>query len=242
MSQTVNTALATDPTSERPGQRGLMQSDNILVESGTGYLGCYHCTTDVLGGRSCTELTELDSAYCFPGGTTGPIYDEVGGQYTFANLQNYIAGTGCQTVDDQDISTGLDGWYYEFHDPRERNLGTSALLGGLLTFTSYQPYNDPCKAEGESFLYGLHYQTGTAPQETVFGHFVYSDKTFVMEKLSLGRGLSTTPSIHSGSSEGYEAKAFIQTSTGEIIEVEQKNLPLGNTKSGRQGWTDRCRE
>jgi type IV pilus assembly protein PilY1 len=243
LSQTVNTALAIDPTSERPGQRGLMQSDNILV-SGTGALGCYHCTTNVLGGRSCTALSETD---CFPGGNTGPIFDTGAGQYTFAHLQNYIAGTGCQTVDGQDISTGLDGWYYEFHDPRERNLGTSALLGGLLTFTSYQPYNDPCKAEGESFLYGLHYQTGTAPQETVFGSFdedgtIHSDETgsFVMEKLSLGRGLSTTPSIHSGSSDGYEAKAFIQTSTGEIIEVEQKNLPLGNTKSGRQGWTDRC--
>lgn len=242
LSQTVNTALATDPTSERPGQRGLMQSDNILVESGTGYLGCYHCTTDVLGGRTCTELTALDTAYCFPGGTAGPIFNA--GNYTFANLQNYIAGTGCQQVEGPDgpvdISTGLDGWYYEFHDPRERNLGTSALLGGLLTFTSYQPYNDPCKAEGESFLYGLHYQTGTAPEETVFGHFVYGDKTFVMEKLSLGRGLSTTPSIHSGSSDDYDAKAFIQTSTGEIIEIEQKNLPIGNTKSGRQSWTDRC--
>ena len=144
----------------------------------------------------------------------------------------------------------MDGWYHAFHDSRERNLGASALLGGLLTFTTYQPFNDKCEAEGLSYLYGIHFQTGTAWTNTVFGTFDETvdngaggkTVTIVKDKMSLGRGLSTTPSMHVGSNTDHDAKAFIQTSTGEIIEVEQKNLPVTGTKSGRQSWTDRVEE
>ncbi|MCI5146320.1 MAG: hypothetical protein D3923_12530, partial [Candidatus Electrothrix sp. AR3] len=107
-----------------PGQRGLMQTDNILVGLGTGYLYCYHCKTNPNNPAQfqCTALPETD---CFPDGDTGPIYDTELEQYTFDKLRTYIAGTGCLT----DKSTGLDGWYHAFHDDRERNLGTSTLLG-----------------------------------------------------------------------------------------------------------------
>jgi type IV pilus assembly protein PilY1 len=206
--------------SARPGKRGVMRTDNILVEEGTGYL-------------TCLSALETD---CFPGGQAGAVFDPIKQEYTFEKLRSYIAGTGCSGG----TLTGIDGWYHDFSDPRERNLGSAALLGGLLTFTSYQPFNDKCKAEGQSFLYGLHYQTGTAPVDSVFGTYTDNTKTYIKEKMSLGRGLSTSPSIHIGSSEDYAAKAFIQTSTGEIIEITQERLPVDNTHSGRQGWSDRC--
>lgn len=251
-----------------PGKRGLMKTDDILVASNSGILNCQHCKTDVAtGDYDCDTSTS-----CFPYDVNNFIDDLIkdGGDYTFDKLQRYTAGVGCDTIgalhtnsiisaalydklddtlaDTDSIATGIDGWYYEFHDPRERNLGATALLGGLLTFTSYQPFNDKCKAEGQSFLYGLHYQTGTAWTQSVFGTFNDSDGsikqdssgTKINPKLSLGRGLSTTPSMHVGSSDDHAAKAFIQTSTGEIIEVTQKELPYTNTKSGRMGWTDRC--
>ncbi len=251
-----------------PGKRGLMKTDDILVASNSGILDCQHCKTNVATG----DYDCVTSATCFPTGVNNFIDDLIkdGGDYTFDKLQRYTAGVGCDTIkslrnnsiisaalydklddtlaDTASIATGIDGWYYEFHDPRERNLGATALLGGLLTFTSYQPFNDKCKAEGQSFLYGLHYQTGTAWTQSVFGTFNDSDGsikqddtgTKINPKLSLGRGLSTTPSMHVGSSDDHAAKAFIQTSTGEIIEVTQKELPYTNTKSGRMGWTDRC--
>jgi len=166
----------------------------------------------------------------------------VGDEVIFEDLQDYIAGTGC--VDSTHSSTGIDGWYRDFHEPRERNLGQAALLGGLLTFTGYQPYNDICKAEGESFLYGVQYQTGVAWTESVFGIFDYDDgsgsRRYVKDKLSLGRGLATTPSMHVGRGDKGPAKAFIQTTTGEIIEIVQENLPFNQVKSRRTGWTDRC--
>ncbi|MCI5148419.1 MAG: hypothetical protein D3916_03315 [Candidatus Electrothrix sp. MAN1_4] len=263
-----NTKLA---PAKAPSQRGLMKTDDILVgtdEDST--LGCFHCVTDVTTGDYRCSV----SSSCFLNSTDNLIDDLIhnGSDYTFDLLKQYIAGTGCEDVDEDYssgmitatfynrlvnsegvadgavISTGIDGWYNEFHDPRERNLGATALLGGLLTFTSYQPFNDKCQAEGQSFLYGLHYQTGTAPQESVFGTFSETDGSIqpdgsgarINPKLGLGRGLSTTPSMHVGSSDDHAAKAFIQTSTGEIIEVTQEKLPYDNTKSGRMGWTDRC--
>ena len=253
------------PSSNEAGKRGLMRTDNILVEQNTGNLYCYYCGTDPAdpslyqcGKTDGLTGATLDDEDCFPGGTNGLIWDAVKQQYTFDNLKWYIAGEMFNPKGDgqsnclSDIGTGLDGWYHAFHDPRERNLGASALLGGLLTFTTYQPFNDKCQAEGQSYLYGIHFQTGTAWTETVFGTFdedvssggsggggAGDTKTIVKDKMSLGRGLSTTPSMHVGSDGDNAAKAFIQTSTGEIIEVEQKHLPIKAGRSGRQNWNDR---
>ncbi|MCW5206254.1 hypothetical protein VU08_04900 [Desulfobulbus sp. F5] len=234
-------ALDSTSTPLAAGSRGLMQTDKILVGSETGYLYCYKCDSKY----SCTQESD---AICFPGTSStdkGPVWDAEKEQYTFEKLKNYIVGTGCGS---SNAATGIDGWYRDFHDSRERNLGSSALLGGLLTYTTYQPSNDKCRAEGESFLHGVHFQTGTAWVKTVFGTVghpsgLIEDGEIVMDKLSLGRGLSETPSITGSGGEGedsHEAKAFIQTSTGEIIEVTQKNLPFNNTRSGRLNWTDRC--
>jgi len=231
----------------KSGQRGLIQTDNTLVRENTGYLDCYDCKTGANGVYTCTVQNET---VCFPGSnglTTdkeGPIYDDSEKEYTFSKLKNYIAGTGCDTAGN---STGIDGWYRDFSDPRERNLGTAALLGGLVTFTSYQPFSDKCKSEGQGFLYAIHFQTGTAWTESVFGTFDSGDGTlypgdggiYVKDKMSTGQGLSTTPSMHVGSGTG-GASAFVQTSTGEIVEIKQENLPFNNTKSGRINWNDRC--
>ncbi|WP_417913957.1 hypothetical protein [Candidatus Electronema sp. JM] len=280
--QNANLSAQTAPPAKAPGKRGLMQTDKIIVAdvlhsphvdangNALSSLSCYNCKTSVTNRTqyTCTEVISTDADYCFPTNVmnsisvkgrkatdtgTSPLIDVP----IFEKLRKYIAGTGFMTVDGKNYTTGLDGWYRDFHDARERNLGTSALLGGLLTYTTYQPYNDICKAEGESSLYGVHYQTGTAWIENVFGTFDLScgasgattctgittrgtaGGAFVMDKLSLGRGLSTTPSMHVGTGDS-AAKAFIQTSTGEIIEVSQENLPIKKTKSGRQNWTDRC--
>ncbi len=176
------------------------------------------------------DLVEVDDPYILGNTTVVAAFDD---------LQEFIAGTGCEDTVFGSISTGLDGWYREFHDPRERNIGQAALLGGLLIYTGYRPDENICVPEGESFLYGVHYQTGTAWKEYVFGTFSNNfGETMVKDRMGLGRGVATTPSMHVGTGE-YDSKAFIQTSTGEIIEIEQENLPIKNTKSGRTSWSDR---
>jgi type IV pilus assembly protein PilY1 len=160
---------------------------------------------------------------------------------TFADLQEYIvgycqSGTGC---------SGTDGWVMELEEVDERNLGQGALLGGLMTFTTYMPFADICKPEGNAFLYGVFYQTGTAYYEPVFtsasgGGTEAGDAgtTVVTSRLSIGRGLAMSPNLHVGRQEG--STAFVQTSTGTIVEIPQPNLPIKNTKSGELTWQGTC--
>lgn len=148
-----------------------------------------------------------------------------------------------------------DGWKLDFTpaNNKERNLGQSVLLGQLLTFTTYQPSVDTCTFEGTSSLYGAYYKTGTAYYKSVFGiegeydgidndgdgtidedgeETGTDDK--ILRKRDLGKGMAVTPNVHIGRETG--SKAFIQTSTGAIVTLDQANP--GRTKSGVTSWRD----
>jgi type IV pilus assembly protein PilY1 len=136
-----------------------------------------------------------------------------------------------------DFMDGADGWYRQFDEVRERNLGQAALLGGVLTYTTYQPFDDVCRPEGLSFLYGVYFKTGTGWYEPIFGPDVgvtSDDPPIVIERLSIGRGLSKTPNLHVGAQEG--STVLVQTSTGTIIKIPQPNLPIQKQKTGRVSW------
>ena len=63
-----------------------------------------------------------------------------------------------------------DGWYHDFETgSTERNIGQATLLGDILTFTTYVPSADACTFGGASYLYALHYLTGTPYFESVIG-------------------------------------------------------------------------
>jgi type IV pilus assembly protein PilY1 len=142
-----------------------------------------------------------------------------------------------------EIDTHKSGWTLDFSKPRERNLGQAALLGKILTYTTYQPSSDPCSTDGWSFGYGLYYKTGTAYYKSIFG-FGFSDTNGngkvddgIGEKkidavFSIGAGLALSPSIHSGKEKG--SKAFIQTSSGSIFTLSEDNPGL--TKSSKTSW------
>jgi type IV pilus assembly protein PilY1 len=131
--------------------------------------------------------------------------------------------------------SGKAGWYQQLPFG-ERNLGQATLLGGLLTYTTYQPFDDVCLPDGLSYLSAVYYQTGTAWHHAVFGspYGLSSDESTVLSRFELGHGLATTPNLHVGRQEG-GATAFIQTSTGAIVEIGQE-LPIKNVKSGRINW------
>ena len=129
------------------------------------------------------------------------------------------------------VTNNLDGWKRAMPNVGERVVGQPTLFGGLTNFTTFTPSSDYCKAEGSSKLYALYYLTGTAWKEDVFGD---STGEFVPFIVDLGQGMGVSPSLHLGSEEG--VRAFVQTSTGSIIEIHQPNLPIPNVKSGRGGW------
>jgi type IV pilus assembly protein PilY1 len=206
---TVSKSPSTPTTT--PGERGLLKVDQILVqESGSMAGSALSC---IGGGDTC--LPEVNGSKIA----------------SFDQLDHYIAGAGCYFGE----PTGNDGWYREFPDARERNLGQATVLGGLLTFTTYQPWEDVCLPEGLAFLYGAYYRTGTAWHETVFGTGG-SPGSDVVDRLDIGRGLAMTPNLHVGQQVG--SKAFVQTSTGAIVEIPQPNLPIRKSKSSKTQWDE----
>lgn len=145
-----------------------------------------------------------------------------------------------------EIDFHRSGWYLDLPLPRERNLGSAALLGELLTFTTYQPSQDICNIEGNSYLRALYYKTGTAYYQPTIGYYwddsrgtrtgelEYGERK-MMTTVSLGQGMAVTPNIHTGQGDGSEA--FVQTSTGAIRGIKQVNP--GMSKSGKSGWKER---
>ena len=115
----------------------------------------------------------------------------------------------------------------------------------MLTFTTYVPALDVCAFEGESWLYALYYETGTSYYDPIIGYtheekngtanIVEEDEKKSNSRVSLGGGMALTPNVHTGSEEG--SKAFVQTSTGAIETIEQKNPGL--SKSGKTSWLER---
>lgn len=240
------------------GARGLFRTDNIDVLLGKDYAdpndptAIYRSVFNSAGDPIvfCEELPEGEEYVSGECDLNLVEPSNASGFYSFKDLRTYIAGdarsgttTPCAFSDD----TGIEGWYRVLPEPRERVVGQSTLLGGLVTFTSYQPEDDVCTPEGQSWLNGVHYQAGTAWYESVFGiegGYTYEggetpvDTGIVRDRISIGQGLATTPSLHTGSESEADAKAFIQTSTGAIIEIEQENLPIKPPRSGRVFWSD----
>jgi type IV pilus assembly protein PilY1 len=132
-----------------------------------------------------------------------------------------------------------NGWKLSFSAARERNLGQAALLGDVLTFTTYAPDPDACQNEGDSYLYATYYKTGTSFSADVIGFGSKLDpgdgtSKETLRKISLGKGLAVSPAMHTGREKG--AKAFVQTSTGAILVIEQANP--GSVKSGKTYWME----
>ncbi len=160
-------------------------------------------------------------------------------------LGNGITGISDTTDNDWDelleaLQANPHGWRLDFPDPGERNIGQAALLGEVLTFTTYVPpdvYTNPCLVDGESYLWGLYYETGTSYHEEIFS----SEDTWtptddmIDKRVSVGQGVAISPNLHVGRDAG--SKAVMQTSTGQI-KIEQQTTP-GFTKSGKASWLER---
>ena len=202
-----------------PGNRHLLRVDNINVLPGE--------TANVAKLTSSATLPNLPD-FCFAPNSTGqPI------EY-FSQLKDYIVGGCCKDASGTVSYEGTDGWYRKL-PLGERNLGQATVFGGLLTFTGYNP--SACDS-GESFLYSLYYQTGTSWYQDVYGDGDGTSTEPIVYKKTLGIGLAITPNLHVGTGDGASpgAKVFVQTSTGEIVEILQPNLSEESLKTGRSSW------
>jgi len=135
-----------------------------------------------------------------------------------------------------------DGWMRSLPVSKERVLVKPTILGGVLFTPSFVPNSDICGYGGDSYLYGLYYEAGTAFTKAVFDQGTQTvniagvgDVTKVLDKRALGAGKSSSLGIHVGQEQG--ATGYIQQSTGAILSVELN--PAFNIKSGLRSWIER---
>ena len=118
----------------------------------------------------------------------------------------------------------------------ERVLSKPLVLGGLVTWTTYLPAGDVCSYGGESNIYSVYYETGTAFKKYVFKAQKSNPPAskVVARVTKFGEGMPSTVSAlvtASGSTKG-----FAQQSTGAIIELE--SLTPFSLKTEIMGWKD----
>jgi type IV pilus assembly protein PilY1 len=131
------------------------------------------------------------------------------------------------------------GWYIEMDNPSdplpsERVLSRSSVLGGLVLFTTYQPSNDICSVLGDSSLYALYYESGTAYNKNVVGTYTDGGTEYISDSTSLGQGMPTSVGVAIGET----VSGFVQKSTGEIVRVETE--PGLGVRSGAASWREKA--
>ena len=109
------------------------------------------------------------------------------------------------------------GWKMRLAKIGERNVTKPVVIGGAVLFSTFKPVADICAFGGSGNLYILYYLTGT--------NIVNNEKV-----VSLEQGTPSQPTAHLSEQE----KAFIQSSSGAIEEVELK-LPI-KLRSGVILW------
>jgi type IV pilus assembly protein PilY1 len=155
--------------------------------------------------------------------------------YDWYSLLNVVRNT-----EDQDSYPDyFDGWYrrLEDTDPSERVITKPAILGGAVFLPAFTPSQDVCGFGGDSNFYAVYYETGTAFFRPLLPNGLIDvageDYKAVKVKVPLGEGMPPPAvGIHAGREKG--ARAFLQMSTGEVVEVEIET-PF-NIKSGLTTW------
>jgi len=187
---------------------------------------------------SAANLLDVSNVITYLGGT---LKCEGSPPIDCANISD-LNGNGKDDFNDLQATLATkSGWLLNFPTTGEREVGQAALLGGLLTFTSYIPNSNVCGDEGLGTVWALYYETGTpypywasmdfGPRSITEGGLT---KPELNKTNSLGKGLATTPNIHTGRETG--SKAYVQTSTGSIVVIQTSNP--GDTKSGKAFWLE----
>jgi len=152
-------------------------------------------------------------------------------------------GTSIGNFEDmKDLVYVEDGWYRTLSLSKERIIQKPSLLGGMVYVPSFVPNGDICGYGGESYLYGLYYETGTAYFEPGFQNNGTTTVDIngqpvdqVLDKTSLGYGKASSLGIHVGQEEG--AKGYIQQSTGTVLNEDL--TPALSIKSGLRCWREK---
>jgi type IV pilus assembly protein PilY1 len=121
----------------------------------------------------------------------------------------------------------------------------ASIVGGVVLATTFVPNDDICGYGGNSYLYGLFYETGTPFYKAVFAgsssSMTYTDEEGDSQtgdgaapRTALGQGMSSSVGIHMGKEEG--ARGLIQQSTGVVLDLDID--PALRLKSRMTSWRE----
>ena len=215
------------------------QEGDIRGDGGSCTCGYFTCTDNVANGCDDLDFNTLPAINNFP-----DIQGDNSCLCTFVDSPEGVVvddtGLNMQSFSELvDLARTKEGWMRTLSEPKERSLSKPSLLGGLTLFTTHVPNQEVCSFGGESYLYALYFETGTAYKRPVFddGYDTVGGVTVIRDRLKLGLGIASSVGIHVGKQEGGKATGFIQQSTGAI---EQLNLdPAFNIRSGFTSWEER---
>ena len=214
----------------------LDEKDNLWIFVGTG--------------KYFSDKDETDKSYNYlyafkdPGSGTVSVNDLIdvtnavvyqtsdGRVYVKYNNRTYTYDEFVQLVEQ------YQGWMRKLSTPGERVVARPVIYGGAIFVSTFTPDNDICAFGGTSKLYGLFYVTGTPYKLSIFGKRGYTqvgNKKVFKPAISLGQGVASAE--HFFQSPKQKGKGFIQTSTGEVVEVNEI-LPL-KSKSGVTIWREK---
>ncbi|MEW6669609.1 MAG: PilC/PilY family type IV pilus protein [Thermodesulfobacteriota bacterium] len=172
------------------------------------------------------------------------IGDLMNGELYTITTDGYVfTSSGFEGVWDDFLTDArvYDGWYRTLTTSKERVVTKPTILGGITFAPSFVPNSDVCAFGGDSYLYGLYFETGTPyyvpvlPDGTVNQTLSGTLYTTVLGRISLGAGKASALGIHVGQEAG--AKAFVQQSTGTVLEAQVN--PAFNVKSGIINWREK---
>jgi type IV pilus assembly protein PilY1 len=146
-------------------------------------------TTDALGramiffgtGRF---ITAADPTSTSQQALYGIIDDNSGTTLTISNLTN-------QTSSYTAMTSGSRGWYINLSQTGERVIRTPALIAGTLYVPTFAPTTTACAGGGQSWLYSVDFQDGSAPD-----HHNGAENNSVSDRSqSMGDGILADPTV-----------------------------------------------
>lgn len=144
-----------------------------------------------------------------------------------------ITGTPTNWESLKSVISQKKGWMMNLNTAQERGVAKPALIGDIVLFTTYLPTSDICSAGGTGYLYALYSLTGTAYIKPVIGYNTANNEIY--KRTSMGIGTPSSISIHMGREKG--GRAYIQQSTGAIMNVEFQTA--ARAKSGYILWREK---
>jgi type IV pilus assembly protein PilY1 len=184
---------------------------------------------------------------CYDGSYSAPDLNIATG-FDPATSQPCGSGSGGIFNDLLKFAQAKDGWIRAMPDDgasAQRNLNRPAVLGGLTYFTTFTPTADECSYGGNSTLWTLYYETGTAYKRATFtgdsAEELLTDgsgRKRVVESISLGSGAASAIGFHLGGVDDAPPKPFVQMGSGAILEPEESDPPA-SVGSGLRSWRER---